>query len=170
MSRIVAVRREWRLRVVVVAILIGGLGAVVAARQNPGSVIGILEQIQSSLTTLQEGVDGLVAAHDANVAFTPMVELRSGVLYCGVVNIADSTRSVEIEVINTVNGELTADGSAPALEPRRSHTTAFVPASLFPGSYYCKVVVLDGKIQDVRGALLIKPGPDASTAVAVAAQ
>ncbi|AMY11051.1 hypothetical protein LuPra_04295 [Luteitalea pratensis] len=170
MSWITAAERGWKLRVAVVVILIGGLGAGVAARQNPGGVIELLEQILASLTTVQEGVDGLIAANDSNVAFTPMVELRSGVLYCGVVNIADSTRSVEIEVFNTVTGELTADGSAPALEPRRSHTTAFVPASLFPGSYYCKVAVLDGKSQDIRGALLIKPAQDATTALVAAAQ
>ncbi|AMY10724.1 hypothetical protein LuPra_03963 [Luteitalea pratensis] len=170
MSRITPVQRVWKLRVVVVVILISGLGTVVAARQNPGSVIALLEQIRASLTTLQESVDGLAAANESNVAFTPMVHFYSGVLTCGVVNIADSARAIRTELIDVATGQVAAGWVDSAVEPQHDSGSSNLYASESPGQYFCKVLVLNGTNQDIRAALLIQPAPAATTALVVAAQ
>ena len=170
MSPITAVRRGWRVRVVVMVILISGLSAVVAARQDPGGVIALLHQVLSSLATLQESVNALLAANESNVTFTPVVEFQSGELACRAVNITNSARSVQIETIDAITGQLQSSGFAAALKPGRMAGAGLLHAPSVTGFVFCKVTVLNGKSQDMRGALTISPGQDTTDAVVVAAQ
>jgi hypothetical protein len=178
MSPITAVRSEWRVRVVAVVILISGLGTVVAARQ--GGAPALLEQIISSITTLQEGVNALLATHDSNVAFTPVasasgLDTNSAKAFrCSAVNVTDSPRTVVFEMVRGVTGR-TLQTLTATIPARQVNGTTRIVA---PGSEtvednvfaYCKFTVLDGTRQDIRGALEIIAAVDPTSLLLVAAQ
>jgi hypothetical protein len=163
--------KSWRLRLILaVAILTVALSTGVAARQNGGGTSALLQQIVSSLTVLQQGVnsivssldavaqevDGLSAANNSNVVFTPAVDFRHGRFACRAVNIADSARSIRAQIFSTQGIEFhDLEG---LVEP--GHALGIgATENAIQGDLFCKFTVGRGTKQDIRAAASIGADP-----------
>lgn len=146
-------------RVVVCVALVLGAGAAVTSAQGAAplqSLIGLLEQLQASVSALQQSVNALGASD--NFVFTPVVRVESGIIDCNFVNVTAEPRHVEIVIVNAATGATaTQDSGLVATPPGRFRSTgAFSPGG-FTGMAYCKFTVLDGVKTDIRANLTLTP-------------
>ena len=141
---------------VLVTTLLATAGAVPAFAQSTG-VLALIEQLQSTVQTIQTGVNALIASDEANFRATPAVLLVEGTLRCTVVNVSNEPRTILNQVIDADTGQVVRERTG-VFPPRRVDFIP-VPDSLFSLRGYCMFTVLDGTRKDIRGALELVGAP-----------
>lgn len=155
-------------------LVISGVGAtMVAAQGAPGAldaILAALQQLQTSISNVQQSVNALGAVN--NFAFTPAVIAETGIIDCAHVNVTSVDRHVATRLINAGTGAVVAeDTGVVATAPGHYRAIgAFVPGA-FSGLGYCMFTVLDGTKADIRANLLLTPNAagDETTSVSVEA-
>ena len=156
-------------------VVMSGVGTPAAMAQGaPGALQGILaalEQLQASITGVQQSVDALGAT--SNFLFTPVVIVESGIVDCNHVNVTATDKHVLTQLIDASTGDVVSQASAvvPTLPGRSRAAGAFSPVAI-SGHAYCKFTVEDGTKADIRANLTLTPniGGIETTTVSVAAE
>lgn len=156
------------------AILCSVASAPVSAQAMSSPVQDLIDSfhdLQSDIAALQSSVDSLGTV--GNVAVTPPVIVKSGILDCIAINAADTDRNIAVDIVNAGTGASIV--SVPGLgstQPGRVTGIGLFSPSAFSGFAFCRFTVLNGTKADIRGSVLLTPntGGDDTTAHSIAAE
>jgi hypothetical protein len=164
-------------------IAFGGFPATILAQgvseDNNGnpSILQVVEDLQTALTTLQTSVGTLQTSLNALIASTSQdnsritpaaVATSPDVGICTATNVTDTPRTIHVQMIDGNNGALLSEngGSGQLVQPGRSA----VAPSTTNRRLFCVFTVVDGSRTDIRGGLAIYTAPSGSDKLALPAE